>query len=97
MSADSIETIDTGPDGPPLAGVYNGETLNANISVGTGDQPPHWRPYFTVAATEAAAAHVQELGGRVVFGPFPIPAGSFAVALDPQGAVFALFAGEVDP
>jgi predicted enzyme related to lactoylglutathione lyase len=26
----------------------------------------------------------------------PIPAGRFAIARDPQGAVFALFEGEID-
>jgi predicted enzyme related to lactoylglutathione lyase len=38
----------------------------------------------------------QGLGGQVLFTP-PIPDGSIALVLDPQGAVFGLFEGEVDP
>ena len=34
---------------------------------------------------------------RCVVPPMPIPAGRIAVARDPQGAVFALFEGPVDP
>ncbi len=37
------------------------------------------------------------LGGKEILGPLEIPDGSIAIALDPQGALFGLFAGEVDP
>jgi len=40
---------------------------------------------------------VRELGGDVLFGPVEIFDGGIAVVADPQGAVFALFAGAVDP
>ena len=89
------ETVDTGPDGPPMVAAFNGDTLNA--SLGVDDGPAQWRPYFTVVSTEAALTRVHDLGGQTLFGPFPIPDGSIAGALDPQGAVFALFEGEVDP
>jgi predicted enzyme related to lactoylglutathione lyase len=90
------EAVDTGPDGPVIVSVYNGDTLNASLGIAAG-VPPHWRPYFTVTSTEAAVERVRALGGSLLFGPFPIPAGSMAGVLDPQGAVFALFEGEVDP
>ena len=90
------ETVDTGPDGPPVVAGYNGETLNASFGV-VADGPPHWRPYFTVPAVDTAIARVRELGSTLVFGPVPLPDGAMAVVLDPQGAVFGLFAGEVDP
>lgn len=40
---------------------------------------------------------VRELGGRELLGPQEIPDGSIAIVLDPHGALFGVFAGEVDP
>jgi predicted enzyme related to lactoylglutathione lyase len=59
--------------------------------------PSHWLVYFTVADADAAAARIGDVGGTVLAGPMPIPAGRIVVARDPQGAVFALFEGDVDP
>jgi uncharacterized protein len=53
--------------------------------------------YFGVESTEAAIERVRELGGSALLEPVPVPAGSFAIARDPHGAVFAMFAGEFDP
>jgi predicted enzyme related to lactoylglutathione lyase len=89
--------IDTGPDGPPMAFARNGETLNASFSLTPPGVPPHWRPYFTVESTAASVAQVREQGGTEVLAPLEVPGGSIAVVLDPQGALFALFAGRVDP
>jgi predicted enzyme related to lactoylglutathione lyase len=50
--------------------------------------PPHWAVYFSVADTEAAVAHVQELGGSLVMPPMDVEPGRFAVVSDPAGAVF---------
>jgi predicted enzyme related to lactoylglutathione lyase len=59
--------------------------------------PSHWLPYFATADVHEAEAKVKELGGQVHFGPLEIPnGGAFLVAGDPQGGVFALFAGEFD-
>jgi hypothetical protein len=90
------EPIDTG-GGPQYAAVRNGGNLNANVSVAEGGAPPHWRPYFTVLSIDDAVGKILGGGGQVLAGPIDIPAGRIAVALDPQGAVFALFEGEVDP
>ncbi|MGA7987412.1 MAG: VOC family protein [Candidatus Dormiibacterota bacterium] len=56
------------------------------------DIPSHWLVYFGVADVDAAAAKVTELGGSVIHPPEDIPGdiGRFAVAHDPQGAVFGL-------
>lgn len=40
---------------------------------------------------------MRELGGLVLVEPSAIPDGSLAMVLDPEGAHFTLFAGEVDP
>jgi predicted enzyme related to lactoylglutathione lyase len=74
-------------------GINNGDRLNGGMM---SAQPPHWLAYFTIADIDASAAKIGELGGRVLLGPVPIPAGRFVVAADPQGAVFALFEGRVD-
>jgi predicted enzyme related to lactoylglutathione lyase len=52
--------------------------------------PPHWMVYFAVDDIDAAAARVEELGGRVAVPPTDTPAGRFAVVNDPQGAVFSI-------
>lgn len=93
----TTEMADTGPDGPPTVFAYNGGTLNASFGTVEGGAPPHWRPYFTVESTETAVGRARELGGTVILEPSEHPDGSIAMALDPQGALLALFAGEVDP
>jgi predicted enzyme related to lactoylglutathione lyase len=52
--------------------------------------PSHWLVYFGVDDVDASAGRVSELGGSVMAGPMDFPGGRFAVALDPQGAVFGL-------
>ena len=54
--------------------------------------PSYWMPYFQVADLEAAVATATTNGGKVMVGPMPIPGtGRFAIVLDPQGAMFAVF------
>jgi predicted enzyme related to lactoylglutathione lyase len=54
--------------------------------------PSYWMPYFQVANLDASVAKAKELGGRVMVGPQDIPnTGRFAIASDPQGAMFAVF------
>lgn len=55
------------------------------------DAPPNWLIYLDVDNVDAAAAKVAVLGGRVLREPADIPGtGRFAVAADPQGAVFGM-------
>jgi len=61
-----------------------------------GEAPPHWIAYFAVEDARAAARRIGELGGRVVLEPLDVPAGTLAVAQDPQAAVFAVVSGEMD-
>ncbi len=70
------------PDGFGVAGLMDAEGA-----------PSAWRFYLEVADCDAAAATVSATGGTIVMPPADIPGtGRFAVALDPQGAVFALLA-----
>jgi uncharacterized protein len=85
------------PPGGAVALLFNGETLNGCFFALQAGTPPHWRPCFTVESTDTALEWVRELGGRELVEPLDIGHGSIAMAHDPQGAVFTLFAGEVDP
>lgn len=59
--------------------------------------PPHWLVYFGVQDIDAGLAKVKELGGAVHAGPIDIQMAKIGVAADPQGAIFALYAGMLEP
>jgi len=59
--------------------------------------PPSWLAYFGTEDVEAAIAKVGQLGGMTMAGPIDIQIAKIAVVADPQGAVFALYAGELEP
>jgi uncharacterized protein len=53
--------------------------------------PSLWGVYFSVADADQAAAKVTALGGKILNPPMDIPTvGRFAVAADPQGAMFSV-------
>jgi uncharacterized protein len=53
--------------------------------------PPAWMPYVCVSNVDASAGKIPSLGGKVIVPPQDIPnIGRFAVAIDPQGASFAM-------
>ena len=52
--------------------------------------PDSWSVYFNVGSCESALERIEALGGSVILGPLPTPMGPFAVASDPEGAVFQL-------
>ena len=58
--------------------------------------PPVWLVYFGTDDIDASVAKLTELGGEVRMGPMDIGVGKIAVAVDPQEAVFALYAGRLD-
>jgi predicted enzyme related to lactoylglutathione lyase len=83
----------------PNAGGYrvirNGERSNGGI-MPMEQGPPNWMPYFGHDDTERLAQEIGDLGGRLYNGPVHVPAGTFAVLGDPQGAVFAVLTGQYD-
>jgi uncharacterized protein len=91
--------LETVAEAPPFWGIYNGDALNGGLMElpPNGGAPPHWLAYFTTADIDAAAGRIPELGGNVLVSVMSIPSGRILVASDPQGAVFALFEGDVDP
>ena len=87
-----------GTEETPYWGIYNGDRLNGGmmpLPPGTG-APSHWLVYFGSESVDDDASRIAELGGTVMVEPSDVPGGRIAVAQDPQGAVFALFAGRFD-
>jgi len=61
------------------------------------EAPPHWLSYITVENVDRWAEKVTQLGGQIFCPPMDIPGiGRFAVASDPTGATFALFASPTE-
>jgi uncharacterized protein len=90
------ETMEEGDQ--PYWGLYNGETVNAglmNLPEGPG-MPSHWLVYFGTDDIDAASDRITASGGTVMVPKMPVPGGEILVAQDPQGAIFALWAGRFD-
>lgn len=82
----------------PYLSIKNGEANNGGIrALSPPGTPPHWLVYFGVEDVEAARAKVAQLGGTNMAGPIDIQIAKIAIAQDPQGAVFALYAGQLEP
>jgi predicted enzyme related to lactoylglutathione lyase len=60
-------------------------------------EPASWLVYFGCEAIEATSARVAELGGQVLHDPISVSEDAQVVTvMDPQGAVFALYAGRYE-
>jgi hypothetical protein len=59
-------------------------------------EPPYWLVYFGTEDAEAAAGKATQAGAKELLGVTDIGMGKIAILQDPQGAVFALFAGRFD-
>jgi predicted enzyme related to lactoylglutathione lyase len=77
--------------------IVNGEASNGGMRGLTPPSPPSWLTYFGVEDIEQGLAKVEELGGTKLAGPIDIQMAKIAVVMDPQGAVFALYAGVYQP
>lgn len=85
-----------GNDDQPYWGIFNRGVLNGGMmpAPAGGSQ---WLVYFGVEDADATAGRITELGGRILVPPMSVPpSGRIAVAVDPGGASFALFAGRFD-
>jgi predicted enzyme related to lactoylglutathione lyase len=78
--------------------IKNGERSNGGIRAATPPGvPPHWLVYFGVDDLDASIDRVRELGGTLHAGPIDIQMARIAIVADPQGAVFALYDGMLQP
>lgn len=89
-------TLEAASDDPPYEVIHLADGRNnGGMVLAAEGQPPVWVAYFAVADVAATVARAQEGGGAVIAGPDDVPAGTFAVLCDPQGAVFSVFSGTV--
>jgi hypothetical protein len=58
--------------------------------------PPFWLVYFATDDLDGTLAKVGGGGGNVLMGATDIGIAKIAIASDPQGAVFALYAGQLE-
>lgn len=58
--------------------------------------PPHWLVYFAVGDIDQGVSKVTELGGSTLLEPTDIGIAKIALVRDPQGAFFALYAGQME-
>ena len=58
---------------------------------------PYWLVYFGIEDVAQGLARVEELSGQKLADPIDIGVGTLGFALDPQGAAFALYAGQFEP
>jgi uncharacterized protein len=77
--------------------IRSGEGSNGGMRETTPGMPPHWLVYFGVDGLDAALDRLRALGGKVHAGPIDIQMARIAIVADPQGAVFALYDGELEP
>lgn len=79
-------------------GVYqlfaqNGEAIGGMMTKTDAVPAPFWLYYFNVDGIDAAKDRVAAGGGEILIDPTEVPGGGWIVqCLDPQGAMFALFA-----
>jgi uncharacterized protein len=81
----------------PYLSIKNGAANAGGMRPTTPGAPPFWLAYFGVEDLDVAVARVGELGGATHAGPIDIGVAKIAVVADPQGAVFALYDGELEP
>ncbi len=92
----SIEPFEGSPQ--PYWSIKNGDRNNGGIrELDSPGPPPHWLVYFAIDDIDAGLAKVEELSGTKHAGPIDIGIAKIAVVADPQGAVFALYDGQLEP
>lgn len=91
----STQPFEQSPD--PYLVIQNQGRGNGGIRpVTPPGTPPYWLVYFATADIEQGLATVEELGGAKLAGPIDIGIATIGVVRDPQGAVFALYAGQLE-
>ncbi|MGO9488479.1 MAG: VOC family protein [Solirubrobacteraceae bacterium] len=91
----SVATFENSPEA--YLGIRNGAANNGGIRELKEPVPPNWLVYFGAADLDATLARVVELGGAQMVGPIDIQIARIAIVQDPEGAVFGLYAGELEP
>jgi uncharacterized protein len=90
----STEEMDTGEGSPSYSVIKNGDRSNGGVMPAQEGESPNWLPYFVVESREEALAKAKDAGGQATF-QMDIGPGKLGFLADPQGAVFAVYEGEV--
>jgi hypothetical protein len=88
-----VEDHDMGEMGTYSEWQQDGNSIGGMMDVSgrlPDEIPAHWLVYFAVENTDATLETAKSSGGSVSFGPIDIPAGRFAIVIDPHGAAFAV-------
>jgi predicted enzyme related to lactoylglutathione lyase len=80
----------------PYYVISNAGRGNGGIRNPAPGEPPYWLVYFGADDVDATLAKIEQLGGKKVAGPYDMGPGKIAVAADPQGAIFALYSGQLE-
>jgi uncharacterized protein len=92
----TVEPMEGSPQ--PYLTIKNGDANNGGMrTLDSPGPPPHWLVYFAIEDIDDGLAKVEQLGGTKHMGPLDIGVAKIAVVADPQGAVFALYAGQLEP
>jgi predicted enzyme related to lactoylglutathione lyase len=91
----NTQAMDTPEGAPSYTIVKVGDRSNGGVMDAQGGEPPNWLPYFTAESRDEAADKATQLGAQEIT-RLEMPQGKIAILADPQGAVFALFEGDVD-
>jgi predicted enzyme related to lactoylglutathione lyase len=92
-------TTEAMPDSPmPYLIIKNSEGhTNGGMRQTMEGEPPYWLVYLGIDDADTGLAKAGELGATTLAEPMDIgPGGRIAIAQDPQGAVFALYAGQFE-
>jgi predicted enzyme related to lactoylglutathione lyase len=83
--------------GMPYLVIKNSEgQMNGGIRGAMENEPTYWLVYFGADDIDVRLGKASELGGTQLVGATDIGMGKIGVVQDPQGGVFALFAGQFD-
>jgi len=82
----------------PYLVIQNRGSGNGGIrELGPPGTPPHWLVYFATDDLDSSVAKVGELGGSTLVDGMDIGIARIAVVQDPQGAIFTLYDGQLQP
>jgi predicted enzyme related to lactoylglutathione lyase len=80
----------------PYLVIQNQGTGNGGIRPAQENEPSYWLVYLGADDINADTSKAGELGATTLVEPIDIGVGQISVLQDPQGAVFALYAGQFD-
>jgi predicted enzyme related to lactoylglutathione lyase len=84
-------------DATGYATIRTAAGINGGIRPLQDGEASAWLVYFSTGSADDAVMHVRESGGAIIAGPMDVTVGRIAVVRDPQGALLALYEGDVDP